>query len=76
MTEELQQQTPAPVPDVPPPQTSGVPQETVNKLVGEARKSGRETAMKTLLEELGLESLDTLKSLVGEVKTQRDKDMT
>jgi hypothetical protein len=75
MTEELQQ-TPAPVPDVPLAQPSGVPQDTVNKLVGEARKSGRETAVKTLLEELGLESLDTLKALVGEVKTQRDKDMT
>jgi len=56
--------------------STGVPQEIVNKLVGEARQSGRTSAEKSLLEALGLDSIDALKSLVESEKQRKEAEMS
>ncbi len=51
-------------------------QKDLDALVGEARKSGRETAIKTLLTELGIETPDALKSFVKNAKELEQAQMT
>jgi hypothetical protein len=47
-------------------------QDDLDKHVGSARKAGREAAMKALLEELGLDSPDVLKTLVKSKKEEEE----
>lgn len=54
----------------------GVPQETVDKLVGTARQQGREAAKKALLEEIGIESTDALANLVKAQKEAEEANKT
>lgn len=54
----------------------GIPQEEVNRLVGSARKQGRETALNDLLKELGFEKADDLKALVIDAKKRKDEELT
>jgi hypothetical protein len=49
-------------------------QEQANKLIGEARKKGREAAVADLLKELGFEKADDLKALVTSAKERADAE--
>lgn len=69
-------ETPTPVQDQGKKADTSVPQETVNRLVGEARQSGRDTATNTILENLGVDSMDSLKELVTSYKAQQEANMT
>lgn len=56
--------------------SSVLPQTVVNKLVGEARKKGRDSGKKEILEELGLEDEDALKQLVEAAKKREQEEMS
>jgi hypothetical protein len=49
-------------------------QEDLDKHMGSARKAGKETAIKALLEELELDSPDTLKTLVKRLKEKEESE--
>ena len=49
-------------------------QDDLDKHIGSARKAGKETAIKTLLEELGIESPDNLKTLVKSIKEKEESE--
>ncbi len=51
-------------------------QEEVNQLVGNARKDGRSSAEKALLEGLGLKSTDDLKGIVQAARDTEEKNKT
>lgn len=51
-------------------------QKDLDALVGEARKSGRETAVKKLLEELGVEDAEKLKTALAEAKKLKEAQMS
>ena len=56
-----------PTPSAPPP-AGGLSQEQVNRLVGEARTEGRSSGERSLLESLGVESVEALKATVTAAK--------
>lgn len=51
-------------------------QDDVNKVAAKARTEGKQAALKALLEELGLESPDTLKTLVKTAKEQQEAQLS
>ncbi len=51
-------------------------QEEVNRLVGDARKDGRTSGEKSLLESLGLKSADDLKGIVQAARDAEEKNKT
>lgn len=51
-------------------------QAEIDKLVGSTRKAARETGKKELLEELGIESLDTLKNFLKAQKEKEESEKT
>lgn len=51
-------------------------QEEVNRLVGDARKDGRSSGEKSLLESLGLKSADDLKGIVQSAREAEEKNKT
>lgn len=51
-------------------------QEQVNKLVGEARKKGRETGLADLLKELGVDDAAALKTFVADAKQRAEAELT
>ncbi len=51
-------------------------QEEVNRLVGDARKDGRSSGEKALLESLGLKSADDLKGIVQAARDAEEKNKT
>lgn len=73
--------TPTTQPDTPQGKDGGkdetyLTQEEVNAIVGKTRKEARQAAQNALLEELGLESTDTLKALVKAEKERQEAEMT
>lgn len=54
--------------------SAALTQEQANKLIGDARKKGREAAVADLLKELGLDKADDLKSLVRSAKERADAE--
>lgn len=67
-------------PDTPDPAQSqnsgGISQDELNRVAGKARTEGKQLAIKALLEELGLESPDILKTLVKTAKEQEQAQMS
>ncbi len=51
-------------------------QADVDKLTGDARKGGREAALKSLLGEVGLEDADKLKAFVADARKTQEAQMT
>jgi hypothetical protein len=51
-------------------------QAEIDKLVGSTRKAARETGKKELLEELGIDSLDTLKNFLKAQKEKEESEKT
>lgn len=57
-------------------QPSGLPQEEVNRLVGNARTEGRASAEKALLEGFGVKSLDEIKEIIQTARKAEDANKT
>lgn len=78
MTDEVTQGTPTETAPVNSGNTSTpvVPQDTVNKLVGQARVEGKQTALTELLKELGVESKDALAALLKGQKEREEAEKT
>lgn len=57
-------------------QVATLTQEQANKLIGEARKKGREAALAELLKELNLDKIDDLKGKVTSAKEREDAEKT
>lgn len=53
-----------------------LPQDEVNRLVGDARKQAREKALADFLKELGVDTPDALKATIADAKKRAEADMT
>lgn len=56
--------------------TQTLTQDEANRLIGEARRKGRESAVADLLKDLGFEKADDLKALVTDARKRQEADMT
>lgn len=56
--------------------TAGISQDEVNKLIGKTRVEAREAARKQFLADLGIEDLDTVKTILTSAKAKEDAEKT
>lgn len=86
MTDEPKNEATTPEPATPPgtnggEQTPGsdepkLTQTEANRLIGQARKQGRESGLSDLLKELGFEKADDLKALITEARDRKAAELT
>ena len=55
---------------------SGFSQDDVDRFTSKARKDGRKSAQRDLFEELGIEGLDEIKTMLADAKTKKEADMS